>query len=146
MRPPVFFLTQHFIAAALISTLCNMASVLGNLYDASQLQRAPAAPNTTSSPRIPQNPLENTENDPSSDDDSDAQTPSTARNPSDMRAAFALRTARNIQLTPDGEKSLIQFSQVYFSSSHNIVPTMILHASSLTQIRLWFTSKQHSSN
>jgi len=101
-----------------------MASVLNDIVDFSQLQRTPTAPGMASASLVPlmrQDPPANDDTDelssnPEDDnEDENLQTPSSAQNSPDAVAAFTINTARNLRLTADGEKSLLQFSQVFFS-------------------------------
>jgi len=57
-------------------------------------------------------------------EDEGTQTPSNTRNSPDTVAAFAVNTARNLQLAAaDGEKSLLQSSQVFFFFSRLVTLT-----------------------
>ena len=49
-------------------------------------------------------------------EDQDTQTQASGQDSCDTVAAFTINTARNLRLTADGEKSLIEFSQVFISS------------------------------
>lgn len=123
-----------------------MASVLNDIVDFGQLQHASTAPNTTSTPLTPpmhQDPPANSDADPSSssedddndDNDEDVQTPSSTQNSPENVAAFTVNTARNLRLTADGEKSLLQFSQVFLFFFTSLC-SQHSHASSLMRGRL----------
>ena len=101
-----------------------MASVLDDIINSHNTQHT--APNNTSlvlstrqnSPGIRSN------NSPSDSEDEDTgnnpvvQPPrSTVASPDNV-TAFAINTARDLRLSADGEKALLQFSRVFFSSSH----------------------------
>ena len=100
-----------------------MTSVLLDIFDPSQLQCPPAvsgttlAPPTPPAPRAPDDPMEDSDSqshspsDPGSDDE-DPQIPSASHNSLSANAAFAINTARTLQLTADGENLLLQYSQV----------------------------------
>ena len=67
----------------------------------------------------------NLPSDPENDNEGESpETPSNSQNSPDTGAIFAVSTAQNLQLTADGEKSLLQFSQVFFSFTpchvHNV--------------------------
>jgi hypothetical protein len=97
-----------------------MASVLSDIFDFSQPQPAPVTPDSTPTPSTmplvqahPDSPT-NTDQNLSSDEDEDTQTSPAIQNSPNASATFAMNTARNLQLTADGEKSLLRFSQVFF--------------------------------
>lgn len=109
-----------------------MASYLNVMIDLNHPQPIPIgasnpqSPGTLQTPRNSPSPVQ-TENDdggPDSDldeeDDEDQaiQTPTDIQGSSDTIAAFTISTARNLQLTNDGERSLLQFSQVFSSPFH----------------------------
>jgi len=100
-----------------------MASILDDIIDFSQLQPAPGTSLAPSTPGpMPQNPPLISDNDEESSDsegDDDQQvirTPSSTLelDPPDAVTAFAISAARDLGLTANGEKSLLQFSRVFF--------------------------------
>ena len=104
-----------------------MASVLDNIINSHHTQHP--APNNTllvlPVPQVRQNSPRIT-SDGSSSDSEDEDTgnnpvvqppPSTVASLDDV-AAFTVNTARNLRLSADGENALLQFSRVFFSSSH----------------------------
>ena len=111
-----------------------MASVLDDLLNFEQLQQASttsAASLSSSALLVGANPPANNGNElpPTSDGDGDdddnddnddndnegdVQPPPSTHDSSDTVAAFTVSTARNLRLTTDGERSLLQFSQVSF--------------------------------
>ena len=100
-----------------------MASVLDDIINSS-LQQVPTAPNTSLVPSAPSTPMRpdspaNSSNESSSDSEDDIvdqgpQALSGIQDSPDPIAAFTINTARNFQLTANGEKSLLQFSRVFF--------------------------------
>lgn len=101
-----------------------MSSFLDKFVDLRQLQRESAAPSAALQPLtqpMHQDPPAESENDsrPGSgdeDEEQDTQHPPNTQDNSDTVAAFTVNTARNLRLTTDGERSLLQFSQVVFFS------------------------------
>lgn len=113
-----------------------MASVLSDIIDFSQPQRVPAELDTTlarpTSPMLQDPPVIN-DSDPSSDsedddDDDNAHTPSGTLD-SNPVAAFTINTARNLRLTVAGEKSLLEFSQVFLPSFYTTLTRFTQHPS-----------------
>lgn len=93
-----------------------MASILNNILNLGELEHERAMITNVSTP--PRHQEDSPESDDNSQDDDNGQditaqagTLSTA---GDI-AAFTISTARNLQLTTDGERSLLQFSQVFIS-------------------------------
>ena len=112
-----------------------MASVLDDLLNFEQLQQASttsAASLSSSALLVGANPPANNGNelpptsdgngdddnddndDNDNDNEGDMQPPPSTHDSSDTVAAFTVSTARNLRLTTDGERSLLQFSQVSF--------------------------------
>jgi len=102
-----------------------MANVLDDIIDLRQLQPAPGTSLAPSTPGpMPQDPPPIGDNDEESsdsegdDDQQVIQTPSSTLelDPPDAVTAFTVGAARNLGLTANGEKSLLQFSRVFFFS------------------------------
>jgi len=99
-----------------------MSSFLNNIVDFSQLQHDSAAPGPSPSTPTPQrrqdSPATGDNNNGSSSDsedergEQDDQPPPGTRDSPRPVSAFAISTARNVRLTADGEKSLLQFSEL----------------------------------
>jgi hypothetical protein len=96
-----------------------MSSVLANIVDLAQLQCEPAMPNISLPPPTPPVGRDPPENDAESPSDSEGEDEEPGVQPRfgtqdclNAVAAFTVTTARNLGLTPDGENSLLQFSQV----------------------------------
>ena len=124
-----------------------MPSVLDGIVDFTQLQRRSATPDAPLQPSPPTppgglDPPVNSESPYSSSEDEEedevgVQPPlSTKESPS--VAAFTVNTARNFQLSSDGEKSLLRFSLVILlslltSPFFTLLHSHCLHVSSLIQ-------------
>ena len=113
-----------------------MSSVFGEIVDLSQLQRESAAPDTppppSMQPRREDSPPNGGESPSDSDDEDEepgAQSLSSAQDSPDGVAEFAINAARNLQLTTDGERSLLRFSQVVLFSLFSPRRTHIVQTS-----------------
>ena len=106
-----------------------MTSVLSEIIDPRQLQRTSTVPDTTSTalapstpstcPVSPANDSRHTTSSEDDDEDEGNQAPPVAQNSPDTSAAFAINTARNLRLSANGEKSLLNFSRVFFPLSYS---------------------------
>ena len=112
-----------------------MSSVLDEIVDFSQFQRDSAPQDTPPSPSTPpmrqDSPPNGGESFSDSDDDNGepgAQPLSGTHDPPDSIAAFTINAARNHRLTTDGERSLLQFSQVI-----SFPPFLLITLTSLKQ-------------
>ena len=124
-----------------------MSSVLDDIFDLGQLQHGPTVgPSNTLSTRLTppghqDPPIASGDGDGGDDGDSSSdsdqsQNGDNGRNPSSSAgtlgspnpvAAFTINTARNLQLTANGENSLLQFSQVFLFSFH-VLSAICSHA------------------
>ena len=113
-----------------------MPSFLDEIVDFTQIQQEYATQNSLS-PLPPPTPLggldpqaNNGESLPSGpegeDEDEGVQPPFSTHEPPNV-TAFTVSTARNLQLTTDGEKSLLRFSQVIYPPFYLAVFTPLTH-------------------
>lgn len=100
-----------------------MSSFLDEIVNLNQLQNESAAPIASLPPLtqpMHQDFAANSNNDSSpgsgdEDREQDTQPPLSTQDSPDAVAAFTVNTSRNLRLTANGERSLLEFSQVAFS-------------------------------